>query len=157
MREELQEVHSAIEEAKADICGLYAIQLLIDKEEPVIEKTLEKSFYCTFLAGCFRSIRFGVHEAHGCGQALILNFLLNEGGFEFDEKKRKYSVNFGKVKESVKKLASEILTLQAEGSKEKAKKMIERFAVVSGHVAESLESVSKNNIPVDIRLVFPQI
>ena len=74
VRNELQEIHSAIEEAKADITGLFMLDYLIDKG--VLDKSHRMEFYVTFLAGAFRSIRFGLEEAHGKGQALQLTFLI---------------------------------------------------------------------------------
>jgi len=74
VRQQLKETYSALEEAKADISGLFAIQHMIDKG--VLSKSLERSLYTTFLASAFRSIRFGVSEAHGKGIAIQLNYLL---------------------------------------------------------------------------------
>ena len=78
VRAALQDTYSAIEEAKADISGLFAIQHMIDKG--VMPKSLESSLYTTFLASAFRSIRFGVNEAHGRGIAIQLNTLLDQRG-----------------------------------------------------------------------------
>ena len=71
VRAELKETYSALEEAKADISGLWALQYLVDKG--VLDKSLERTMYTTFLASAFRSIRFGLNEAHGRGVALQLN------------------------------------------------------------------------------------
>src|SRR5207302_8306792 len=79
VRQELKETYSALEEAKADISGLFAIQHMIDKG--VMPKSLEQSLYTTYLASAFRSIRFGVNEAHGKGIAIQLNYLLDQRGF----------------------------------------------------------------------------
>ena len=75
----MKETYSALEEAKADISGLFAIQHMIDKG--VMPKSLERPLYTTYLASAFRSIRFGVNEAHGKGIAVQLNYLLDQGGF----------------------------------------------------------------------------
>ena len=80
VRQELKDTYSAIEEAKADISGLFALQFLVDKGQ--LDKTLEKTMYTTFLASAFRSLRFGINEAHGRGQAIQLNYLLDKGGFK---------------------------------------------------------------------------
>ena len=77
-RQELQETGSAIEEAKADVSGLFALQYLIDKG--VIDKSMERTLYTTYLARSFRAVRFGVTEAHGKGMALQLNTFLDAGG-----------------------------------------------------------------------------
>ena len=79
VREELKETYSALEEAKADISGLFAIQYMIDKG--VLPKSLERPLYTTYLASSFRSIRFGTSEAHGLGMAVQFNYLLDHGGF----------------------------------------------------------------------------
>jgi hypothetical protein len=91
-RLELQEVYSAIEEAKADITGLWALQYLIDKG--VVDKAMEKPLYTTFLASAFRSIRFGIDEAHGRARRLQLNVLLDAGAFKVDPKTGKFAVDF---------------------------------------------------------------
>ena len=80
VRQEMKEASSALEEAKADISSLFAIQYLIDKG--VLPAALERPLYTTFLASAFRSIRFGINEAHGRGIAIQLNYLLDQGGFE---------------------------------------------------------------------------
>ena len=85
VRQELKETYSALEEAKADISGLFAIQHMIDKG--AMPKSLEASLYTTYLASAFRSIRFGVNEAHGRGIAIQLNYLLDQRGF-LDQQRR---------------------------------------------------------------------
>ena len=79
MRDELKETYSALEEAKADISALWAIQYMIDKG--VLPKSLEKPLYTTYLASAFRTIRFGINEAHGRGIAIQFNHLMDQGGF----------------------------------------------------------------------------
>ena len=80
VRQELKDTYSTIEEAKADISGLFALQFLVDKGQ--LDKNFEKTMYTTFLASAFRSLRFGVNEAHGRGQAIQLNYLLDKGAFK---------------------------------------------------------------------------
>ena len=82
VRMELKELYSAIEEAKADITGLWGLQYLIDKGG--VDRSMESNLYTTYLASSFRSVRFGVKEAHGKGQALQFNYLLDEGGIKYD-------------------------------------------------------------------------
>ncbi len=79
VRQELKDTYSAIEEAKADAAGLFALQFLVDKG--TLPKSMEQTMYTTFLASAFRSIRFGITEAHGRGQAVQLNYLLDQGAF----------------------------------------------------------------------------
>src|SRR5439155_15409878 len=105
VRQELKETYSALEEAKADISGLFAIQYLIEKG--VLPKQLEKPLYTTFLASTFRSIRIGVNEAHGRGIAIQFNYLLDQGGF-IARANGTFGVNLAKVKEGVADLTRDI-------------------------------------------------
>ncbi|MFZ5470939.1 MAG: dipeptidyl-peptidase 3 family protein [Myxococcota bacterium] len=149
VREKLQETYSAIEEAKADISGLFALQYLVDKG--VIDKAMEKTMYVTFLASSFRSIRFGIHEAHGKGQALQLNYLLDAGAYRVNEDGT-FSVDSTKVKDAVKKLTAELMTLQAEGNKTKALELLARLAVIRPETQKVLDKLQK--VPVDIEPKF---
>src|SRR5918912_1608420 len=90
VRQQLKETYSTIEEAKADISGLFALQYLMDKG--VLDKRMERSVYTTFLASTFRSVRFGITEAHGRGIALQFNYLEDEGAIKFDERTGTFSV-----------------------------------------------------------------
>jgi hypothetical protein len=151
VRKELQELYSAIEEAKADITGLWALQYLIDKG--VVEKSLERPLYITFLASAFRSVRFGINEAHGKGVAVQFNYLIDEEAIQYQEPSGTFSVNFDKVREGVRKLTHDILTLQAEGSKEKAKALLDKYGVIRPEMKKTLDQLS--GVPVDIEPKFP--
>ncbi len=150
VRKELQDLYSAIEEAKADITGLFALQLLIDKGS--LDKKLEQEMYTTYLASMFRSVRFGTNEAHGKGVAIQFNYLTLEGGITIDETSGKFSIDQSKIKDAVTKLTGEILTLQAEGSYEKAKALCDRFGIIHPAMQKALDKLS--NIPVDIEPEF---
>lgn len=150
VRRELKELYSAIEEAKADITGLWALQYLIDKG--VVEREMEQQMYATFLASMVRSVRFGITEAHGKGVALQFNYLMDEGAISFDGGSEAYAVNSGKIKEGVRKLTHDILTLQAEGSYEKARMMLEKYAVIRPAMQKALDKLS--DVPVDIEPKF---
>jgi hypothetical protein len=151
VRQQLKELYSSIEEAKADITGLWALQYLIDKG--VVDRQMERSIYTTYLASCFRSVRFGLTEAHGKGIALQFNYLMDEGAFNMDERAGTFSVNSAKVKDAVRKLTHDILTLQAEGSYEKAKAMLDKYAVVRPPMQKALDRL--HDVPVDIEPGFP--
>jgi hypothetical protein len=149
VREELKETYSALEEAKADISGLFALQHLIDKG--VIDKSLERSLYVTYLASCFRSLRFGTNEAHGLGTAIQLNYLLGQGGFVANPEGT-FSVNPAKIKAGVEGLTREIMTLQAEGNYAKARKMDEELGTIRPEVQKAIDRMK--HIPVDIEPQF---
>src|SRR4051812_38624070 len=124
VRLELKETNSALEEAKADISGLWALQQLMDKG--VLDKKQERSMYVTFLASSFRTLRFGLAEAHAKSMALQLNWLLDKGAFKV-ERDGRFSVDFAKVKDGVTSLVTEIMTIQATGDYPRAKALLQKY------------------------------
>jgi hypothetical protein len=149
VRQELKESYSPIEEAKADISGLFALQYLVDKG--VLDKQLEHTMYKTFLASAFRSIRFGVTEAHGRGVAIQLNYLLDYGAL-IANRDGTFAVNPAKIKEGITALSREFMTLQAEGNYAKAKDMITKLGIVRPEVQRVLDKLSA--VPVDIEPIY---
>lgn len=151
VRLELKELYSAIEEAKADVTGLWALQYLMDHGK--IDRQMEQQLYVTYLASAFRSVRFGLNEAHGKGIALQFNYLMDEGGVVQDGSSGKHRVNLSKMKNAVEKLTRELLTLEAEGNYAKAKEMLEKYGVIRSALQKSLDQLK--DVPVDIEPVFP--
>jgi hypothetical protein len=145
VRQELKETYSSFEEAKADISGLWALQQLVDKGS--LDKSLERTMYTTFLASAFRSIRFGLTEAHGRGIALQLNTLLDKGAFKVNPDGT-FTVDAAKIKGAVTDLTRDLLTLEAAGDYAKAKDLLERMAVVRPPVQRVLDRLKA--VPVDI-------
>jgi Peptidase family M49 len=145
VRAALQDAHSSLEEAKADISGLFALQHLIDKG--VIDRAMERPMYTTFLASAFRSLRFGLGESHGKGVALQLNTLLDAGAFRVD-KAGTFSVDLGKVKDAVKALTGEIMAVQAAGDRKRAQELLRTRAVIRPEVQRVLDRLQ--TVPVDI-------
>jgi hypothetical protein len=151
VRQQLKENYSALEEAKADITGLFALQYLIDKG--LVDRQMEQQMYTTFLASAFRSVRFGITEAHGKGVALQFNYLMDEGAIKADEAAGTFSIDPARIKDGVRKLTGEILTIQAEGDYAKAKAMLEKYAVVRPVLQKALDRLG--NVPVDIEPNYP--
>ncbi|WP_257448476.1 dipeptidyl-peptidase 3 family protein [Archangium lipolyticum] len=145
VRQALQASSSAIEEAKADVSGLWALQRLVDKG--VIGKEMERTMYTTFLASAFRSIRFGINEAHGKGIALQLNHFLDTGAVVVN-KDGTFSVVPGKIRESVTSLTKQLMELQAAGNRAAAESLLEKMGVVRPEVKRVLDKLEK--VPVDI-------
>ncbi|KAL3680481.1 hypothetical protein R1sor_023437 [Riccia sorocarpa] len=151
VRLELQEVYSSIEEAKADIVGLWALHYLLDKG--LLPGLDEKSIYVSFLAGCFRSIRFGLNEAHGKGQALIFNYILEKGGYVC-HRDGTFSVDFSKVRGAVEDLSKEILIIEAQGDKSRAVKLLQTYAKITPDLSRCFKSLEDVQVPVDIAPSF---
>jgi hypothetical protein len=151
VRKQLKELYSAIEEAKADVTGLWALQYMIDHN--IIDKQMEQTLYITYLASMFRSVRFGITEAHGKGVAMQFNYLFDEGAIKYDEKSGTFGVDHEKFKAGVTKITHDLLTLEAEGSYDKAKAILDKFAVIRPPMKSALDKLQ--NVPVDIEPVFP--
>lgn len=149
VRQELKDTYSAIEEAKADISGLFALHFLIDKGQ--LDQSLQQTIYTTFLASAFRSIRFGINEAHGRGQAIQLNYLLDQGGFKVNADGT-FAVDTARIRDGVNGLTREIMTLQAEGSYAKARAMIDRLGVIRPETQKVLDRLA--DVPIDIEPRF---
>jgi hypothetical protein len=145
VRQELKETSSAFEEAKADISGLWALQYLVDKG--VIDKSMEKTMYDTFLASTFRTLRFGIAEAHGKGMALQINYLLDQGGVKVN-RDGTFSIVPDKIKGAVTGLTREIMTIQSRGDYAAAKKMLETLAVIRPETAKLIAKLTA--VPTDI-------
>jgi len=150
VKKELQETYSTLEECKADILGMYNNIFMIEKG--VFPESFENEIWVTALAGVFRSTRFGINEAHGGGEAIIYNFLIEKGGFEFNEETEKVKVNFEKVGPALKELATKVLMIQAKGDYQAAKDLIAKYVVLSPSLKLLQEKL--NVLPVDIKPVY---
>lgn len=150
VREALKEHASALEEGKADVLGLYMIKQLHDKGE--LEGDL-KDYYVTFMAGIFRSVRFGASSAHGKANMIRFNFFQEYGAFERLENGT-YRVNFDKLEDAMAALSQEILTLQGDGNYAGVGKLVAEKGMIGAQLQADLDRVDAANIPVDI--VFEQ-
>ncbi len=151
VRLQLKELYSSIEEAKADVTGLWALQYLLDKG--VIGKEMQRTLYTTYLASMFRSVRFGLTEAHARGVAMQFNYFTDEGAIKFDAATGKFSIDDGKIREAVRKLTHDLLTLEAEGSYDKAKAILDKYSLIRPEMKGALDRL--NDVPVDIEPIFP--
>jgi Peptidase family M49 len=156
-RQQLKELYSAIEEAKADATGLWALQFMMDHARELGLTTVlhsgpaaERQLYTTFLASAFRSLRFGSGDAHGKGMAMQFNYISDRGGF-VQLPSGAFSVDFTKIKQAVTDLTHDLLMVEATGDYDGAQKML-ALAVIRPNVAQQLAKLS--NVPVDIEPVF---
>ena len=149
VRQELKDTYSAIEEAKADVSGLFALQYLVDRGK--LDAALGRTMYATFLASIFRSIRFGINEAHGRGVAIQLNYFLDHGGVTVASDGT-FAVDAARIRQNVADLTRDIMTLQAKGGYADATRMIQTQAVVRPQVQALLDRLE--DVPVDIEPRF---
>lgn len=150
VKKELKETYSKIEECKADILGMFNNMFMIDNG--ILPKEFQNEMWVTFLAGTFRSVRFGINEAHGGGNAIIYNYLLENGGYEFDKATQKVKVNFEKIYPALKDLANKVLMIQAEGDYQGSLDLIAKYGIESESMKILVDKLSV--LPVDIKPEF---
>jgi hypothetical protein len=144
----LQEYASSMEEGKADILGLYMITELHKAGE--LGDVDLRDFYVTFMAGIFRSVRFGAASAHGKANMLRFNYFLDAGAFVRDAETGHYSVDFERFGEAIASLSRRLLTLQGDGDYEGAKELTETKGIITPTLQADLDRLTEANIPVDI-------
>ena len=147
VREALGNQYNALEEAKADVLGLYLVTKLAEMGE-YTNTTMEDN-YTTFMAGIFRSVRFGAASAHGKANMLTFNYFQNEGAFVRNEE-GKYAIDFEKMKVAVEKLAGDILKHQGDGDYEATKTWMGEMSVIKPELQADLDRVNAAGIPTDI-------
>ena len=150
VRSSLKELASALEEGKADILGLYMVQQLHEKGE--IDGDI-KDYMTTFMAGIFRSVRFGASSAHGKANMIRFNFFKEKEAFTKNEDGT-YKVNYEKMQDAMEELSSIILTLQGNGDYDGVAKLVAEKGIISEDLQKDLDMLSEQNIPVDV--VFEQ-
>jgi hypothetical protein len=155
-RQDLKDTYSTIEEAKADITGLWALGYMMDKG--LLKDTLgqgaaaERKLYNTFLASSFRTLHFGLTSSHARGMAIQVNYLLDKGAFVANGDGT-FSVDFKKIKGAVTDLDREFLSIEATGDYARAKAMMAKYVVIRPAVQKALDRL-KPTVPNDIRPAF---
>jgi hypothetical protein len=150
VRKALEEQSSWLEEAKADILGLYMVTKLVEKGE--LPGPIE-NYYTTFMAGILRSVRFGAGESHGKANMLVFNFFEEKGAFEKTGEGH-YKVHFDKIRTAMNDLSNLILTLQGNGDKPAVEKLQKEKALIKPALQTDLNKLQEKGIPVDV--VFEQ-
>lgn len=138
--------YSPLEENKADVAGVHSMAMLIDKG--VVDKSMEKKIYVSFLGSLFRSIRFGLNEAHGKAAAIELNYLWKNGGILYNPATKTWSVDFANIREGVKKLTAELLILEGDGDGAKVAAFFKKWTYMTPELQSSLDAVS--GIAIDV-------
>jgi hypothetical protein len=151
VRAALREHASALEEGKADILGLYMVDRLIDEGEYDADI---RDHYVTFLAGIFRSVRFGASSAHGRANMIRFNFFREMDAFSRDDETGTYRVDFDRMEEAVAALSERILRFQGDGDYEGVSAFVDEYGRVGSRLQRDLDRLSGAGIPVDI--VFEQ-
>jgi hypothetical protein len=138
--------YNAIEEAKADIVGLHSLMYLMDNN--VISREREKEYFVSYLGSLFRSIRFGLDEAHGRAAAISLNYLVERGGILFDPATKRWSIDFPNFRKGISTLAGELVLLEGDGDARRVDEFTKRWTGMTEPLAVSLALVG--DIAIDV-------
>jgi hypothetical protein len=157
-RLEMKELYSSIEEAKADVTGLFALQwLMTQADQGKLQMPIphgpeaERQLYTTYLASSFRTLRFGLQDAHAKGMAIQFNYFLDKGGYVANPDGT-FSVDMSKIKDVVAALDHDLLTLEATGDYAGAKKLLTDLGVIRPVAQKALERLK--DVPTDIEPIF---
>jgi hypothetical protein len=158
VRNELKEVYSAIEEAKADITGLFALQYMMDHAREMklasvlpSDKAAQRQLYTTYLASMFRTLRFGLGDAHGKGMAIQFNYLMDKGAFA-QQADGTFALDLKRFQLTVRDLDHDLLTLEAQGDYAGARKLLDEMGVVRPVLKKAFDRLQ--GIPTDIEPIF---
>jgi hypothetical protein len=152
IRKAIGPLYSALEEAKADVVGVYGMKWLID--HGAIPKDKLEEYYASYLAGIFRTVRFSVAEAHGRAEMMEFNFLSEQGAVR--RVGSHYEVDYARMPDAIAKLAKELLEIEATGDRARAEAWFKKYDPMPAELQSALQTVS--DIPVDIDPVqsFPE-
>ena len=149
VREALKEQASALEEGKADVLGLYMVSKLAEQGE-LGQGADMRDYYVTFLAGIFRSVRFGASSAHGRANIARFNFFKEAGAFSRDAATATYRVDFDRMRQAMNALSERILRLQGDGDYEGVKAFMAKYGAVGAELQRDLDRLATRGIPVDV-------
>ncbi|HWC15478.1 MAG TPA: hypothetical protein VG498_00600 [Terriglobales bacterium] len=150
IREALADVFPGLEEAKADVVGMFGLKYLIDKG--ALPKEREQEYYSSYVAGIFRTVRFGVGEAHGRAEMMELNYLSEQKAINRDASGR-YQIDYAKMPDTIAALAKELLEQEASGDRNRAAAWFQKYDVMPSELRSSLAQM--RDVPVDVDPVQP--
>jgi hypothetical protein len=149
IREAIGPVFGGLEEAKADVVGMFGLKWLVDHD--VLPKEKLEEYYASYVGGIFRTVRFGAAEAHSQAELMEFNYLSERGAIQRESSGR-YSIDYARMPQTLADLAKELLEIEATGDRERAEKWFKKYGVMSPELQSSLKSAA--DVPVDIDPVF---
>lgn len=150
IRESVGPVFSGLEESKADVVGMYGLKWLVDRGAMSLNQMDED--YASYVAGIFRTVRYGTAEAHGQAEMMEFNYLFEQGAITRDAATGRYAVNYERMPGAIARLAHELLETEATGDRTRAKAWFKKYEVMPAELARSLAAAS--DVPVDVDPVF---
>jgi len=150
IRESIGPTFSGLEEAKADVTGMFGLKYLVDHGALPKEKLEE--FYCSYVGGIFRTVRFGVAEAHGQAEMMEFNYLSSRGAIKRDATGR-YNIDYDKMPDAMADLAKELLEIEATGDRQRAENWFQKYGTMPEELKVALKAKT-SAIPVDVDPIF---
>lgn len=148
IRQSIGPAFAGLEEAKADVVGLFALNWLMSQDKGVIAKDKAPIVYASYLAGIFRTVRFGVAEAHGRAEMMEFNYLSEQGAIVRDPKTGRYAFDAAKMPDAIAALAKELLEIEATGDRNRAEQWFKKYGSMPAELKSALEKAK--DVPVDI-------
>ena len=149
IRESIGPIYSGLEEAKADVVGMFSLKWLVD--HGVLPKSKVEEYYASYVAGIFRTVRFGVAEAHGQAEMMEFNYLSERGAIIRDSAGR-YAIDYGRMPGAINDIAKELLEIEATGDRARAENWFKKYGTMPAELRASLKLAA--SVPVDIDPVF---
>jgi hypothetical protein len=146
IREAIGPQYSGLEEAKADVVGEVGVKWLVD--HGAFPKEKQNAVYASYVAGIFRTVRFGIAEAHGAAEMMEFNYLAEQGALRRDPTSKMYEIDFARMPGSIASLAKELLEQEATGDRGRTEKWFKKYAVMPPELSAALAKAS--DIPVDV-------
>jgi hypothetical protein len=149
IRQAIGPIFGGLEEAKADVVGMFGLKWLVDRG--ALPKDKLEEYYASYVAGIFRTVRFGIGEAHGQAEMMEFNYLSERGAIKRESSGR-YVIDYARMPDALADLAKELLDIEAQGDRERAESWFKKYDVMPAELKSSLRSAS--SVPVDIDPVF---
>ncbi len=153
IREAIGPVFGGLEEAKADVVGMFGLKWLVDHD--VLPKEKLEEYYASYVGGIFRTVRFGAAEAHSQAELMEFNYLSERGAIQRESSGR-YSIDYARMPQALADLAKELLEIEATGDRERAERWFKKYAVMTPELQSSLKSAATTPVDIDPVFSFPE-
>ena len=155
INEAIGPAYGGLEEAKADVVGMFGLKWLVDKG--ALPKIRLAEYYDSYVAGIFRTLRFGTGEAHGMAQMMEFNFLSQEKAITRDPATGRYAVDQARMPPAIMKLAKELLEIEASGDRMRAENWFKKYGTMPAELKASLQAAKDVPVDIDPKFSFPEV
>jgi hypothetical protein len=154
IRQAIGPTFSALEEAKADVTGMFSLAWLIDRG--ALPKERLEEYYASYVAGIFRTVRFGTGEAHGRAEMMEFNYLSEQGAISRDATSGLYAIDYSRLKETIASLAKELLEMESTGDRERAEAWFRKYDAMPAELSSALQRTADIPVDIDPHVPFPE-